>query len=200
MKFLKIAWYLCGTQCLGPGNRFALWVQGCRKHCPECIAEALQNPEGGQLAEIDSLVSVIQNASGIQGITVSGGEPFLQAEALAELLRKVKNVRPELGVILYTGMLYEEWLAEESARLLLQEIDLLIDGAYLKELDDGKPMRGSSNQRLIFLTERYHPSDMPSVRTNEFRFSDGTFRLIGIPSQSAKQAVELFRNPNQTEV
>ena len=151
------------------------------------------------MVDVSTLVSAILDAEGIEGLSISGGEPFLQASALSELLCEVRNVRPELGVILYTGMLYEEWLEDEDAGNLLQYIDLLIDGAYMESLDDGKPMRGSSNQRLLFLTNRYQESDLPLFRKNEVLFSDGYFKVIGIPSKGAKLMINTLKADNMEE-
>lgn len=138
---------------LGPGVRYALWVQGCPRRCPGCVAPEAQALDGGTELETGALAWEIL-LSGAEGLTISGGEPFLQAEALAELIRTVRRKR-DLGVIVYTGYVYEELLADPAARALLEETDLLIDGPYVKELDDGKSLRGSSNQRVIPLTERY---------------------------------------------
>ncbi len=138
---------------LGPGVRYALWVQGCPRRCPGCVAPEAQALDGGTELETGALAWEIL-LSGVEGLTISGGEPFLQAEALAELIRTVRRKR-DLGVIVYTGYRYEELLADPAARALLEETDLLIDGPYVKELDDGKSLRGSSNQRVIPLTERY---------------------------------------------
>lgn len=138
---------------LGPGVRYALWVQGCPRRCPGCVAPEAQALDGGTELETGALAWEIL-LSGAEGLTISGGEPFLQAEALAKLIRTVRRKR-DLGVIVYTGYRYEELLADPAARALLEETDLLIDGPYVKELDDGKSLRGSSNQRVIPLTERY---------------------------------------------
>ena len=138
---------------LGPGVRYALWVQGCPRRCPGCVAPEAQALDGGTELETGALAWEIL-LSGAEGLTISGGEPFLQAKALAGLIRTVRRKR-DLGVIVYTGYLYEELLADPAARALLEQTDLLIDGPYVKELDDGKSLRGSSNQRVIPLTERY---------------------------------------------
>lgn len=138
---------------LGPGVRYALWVQGCRKRCRYCTAPD-SRPEGkGVEMEVNYLVWDII-LSGRDGITISGGEPFLQAEQLAEMLKGVKKHK-DIGVIVYTGYRYEELNDIPFADELLKLTDLLIDGEYIHELDDGKSLRGSSNQRVIPLTERY---------------------------------------------
>lgn len=79
---------------LGPGVRYALWVQGCPRRCPGCVAENAWDPDGGERIPVDALAVEIV-LSGAEGLTVSGGEPFLQAEALAELLEKVKKTLPD---------------------------------------------------------------------------------------------------------
>lgn len=142
---------------LGPGVRYGLWVQGCEQSCPGCIAANAKNMKEGTLVRIDVLACEIA-FSKAEGITISGGEPFLQAEGLYDLLSRIGEVR-EMGVIVYTGYRYEDLLKKESAKKLLSKVDLLIDGPYIKELDDGRSLRGSSNQRILFLTDRYKPNE-----------------------------------------
>lgn len=138
---------------LGPGIRYVIWVQGCRKRCKGCTAPD-SRPEGaGEKIDVNYLVWDIL-LSDREGITISGGEPFLQAEQLAEMLRGVKKHK-DIGVIVYTGYRYEELHDIPYADELLKLTDLLIDGEYIQELDDGKSLRGSSNQRIIPLTDRY---------------------------------------------
>jgi anaerobic ribonucleoside-triphosphate reductase activating protein len=145
------------------------------------------------LISADSMADAILSAPDIEGVTVSGGEPFLQAEALGAMLHRVRAERPALGVIVYTGYRYEELLAEPAAMPLLRETDLLIDGAYVRELDDGRGMRGSSNQRLLHLTDRYRDTPLPESRKTELRLEGGTMRMIGIPSEAAKEMLMLLR-------
>ena len=191
---LRISWYLPETECLGPGKRFAIWVQGCRQRCEGCIAQRLQDTEGGVLVPVAKLTDAVLQTSGLEGLSISGGEPFLQSEGLALLLRTIRTHRPSLGVIVYTGYTYEVLQADSAAQALLAQTDLLIDGQYRPELDDGNAMRGSSNQRLLYLTERYRNVQMPQYRSSELRFADGFMRLIGIPSGAAREALTLFTN------
>ena len=138
---------------LGPGVRYVLWVQGCGKRCPGCTAPTAWDMEAGTPVKTGALAWEIA-LSGADGLTISGGEPFLQAEELAEMIDVIRRKR-DMGVIVYTGFLYEELMEREDARALLERTDLLIDGPYIRELDDGKSLRGSSNQRVIPLTDRY---------------------------------------------
>lgn len=197
--FLRISWYLADTDCLGPDRRFALWVQGCRKSCKGCIAVPLQDVRGGELVPIRTLAERITQTRGIEGLSISGGEPFLQASGLAALLHEVRKQRPELGVIVYTGMLYEELAGSDMPDVLafLAEIDLLVDGAYVQELDDGRAMRGSSNQRLLFLTARYDAAMLPQKRKNRIIMERGSFRMVGIPSNGARLLADTLRQPDK---
>lgn len=170
---------------LGPGERFVLWVQGCNKKCPGCIAENARNMARGTMISIDALAYEIA-FSNADGLTISGGEPFLQAEELADMIEKIHKKR-DMGVIVYTGFTYEDLKNEVSAQSFLSKIDLLIDGPYLTELDDGKSLRGSSNQRAIFLTDRYRAyADEIGTKSREREFfRHGIYvHEIGIPSNT----------------
>jgi len=138
---------------LGPGNRFGVWVAGCNRNCPGCIAPEAHDMTKGDPISVAALAWEIIT-SGADGITVSGGEPFLQAQALAQMLQIVRGKR-DIGVIVYTGYLREELSGVADAELLLEQTDLLIDGPYIQQLDDGKSLRGSSNQKVHALTPRY---------------------------------------------
>ena len=140
---------------LGPFERYCLWVSGCNRHCPGCISPESHDMYAGTQLDTGALAWEII-ASGTEGITISGGEPFLQAPALCQLLQTIKRHR-DMGVIIYTGFLLEEITSLEGGAELLALCDLLIDGPYIRQLDDGKSLRGSSNQRVIPLTQRYRP-------------------------------------------
>jgi anaerobic ribonucleoside-triphosphate reductase activating protein len=135
----------------GPGIRFALFTQGCKHRCLGC-----HNPEswpftGGTATTTDDLWEKIEANRLLSGVTLTGGEPFEQAEALVDLTRRVRE--KGLSVWAYSGYLYEQLLAgipNEAAPLLLEQVDVLVDGLFdenLKSLD--LQWRGSSNQRII---------------------------------------------------
>lgn len=185
---LNLYMKISSTKVLGPGKRFVLWVQGCKRHCKGCIAKDSWDFNGGNFVEIDDLVHQILQQDDIEGITISGGEPFLQQDALCELISKVRKQK-DIGVIIYTGMKYNE--IENTA--LAQSADLIIDGEYVEALNDNKSLRGSSNQNVICLTDRY--KDLISQyygvqgRKIELLLSDGTTQMIGIPSKDFEQMI-----------
>jgi anaerobic ribonucleoside-triphosphate reductase activating protein len=138
--------------------------------------------------------------SDAEGITISGGEPFIQAEALAAMLRIIKSER-NYGVIIYTGFLAEE-LSEKARKdrataALLEAADIIVDGPYVADLDDGKPYRGSSNQRIIQMTDRY--ADIAEsyysgdTRKVEIKVAAGRTFLVGVPSKSGISAWNDFQ-------
>lgn len=170
---------------LGPGNRYVLWVQGCNRRCKGCIATASHKMEEGTPIKIGALAMEIA-LSGADGLTISGGEPFLQAGALAKMIEEIHKIRP-MGVIVYTGNQYEDLLNDSAAIQLLNKTDLLIDGEYIKELDDGKSLRGSSNQRAIALTEIYkeYTAEYGSGdRKNEQFYHGMEVHEVGIPKNN----------------
>ena len=168
------------TQALGPGKRFAIWVQGCNKRCRGCVAPDAWDINGGYEKDVAELAEEIINTPNIEGITISGGEPFLQQDALCELIKRVKMQR-DLGIIVYTGLLYNDIANTELASLT----DIIIDGEYVDALNDNKSLRGSSNQNAVCLTQRYNDliSDYYGVdgRKMELYVNGDTTHIVGIP-------------------
>ena len=153
---LRVGYIKAGTRALGPGNRYAIWAQGCLRKCKGCASPEHQPLDGGYWVDTKDLANQICSCNAIDGITVSGGEPFMQAKTLCELLNRVNEIRPELTVIVFTGNKLEE-LTNTVSKEFLNNVDLLIDGEYILELNDGIGLRGSSNQRFHYLTDRLLP-------------------------------------------
>lgn len=189
---IRIGWYLKNTSCLGPGNRFALWLQGCERKCKGCIAPEMQPLNEGRTEKISDLALLIKS-TGTDGITISGGEPFYQADKLYKLLSGILSVKPETGVIIYTGYKIEELINSGEKyikELLAHYTDILIDGEYIESLDDDKGLRGSSNQQAHFLSEKYREYEemykKPAGRKSNLIFAKSKFQVAGIPSRQVK--------------
>ena len=136
----------------GPGLRFTVFTQGCDNNCPGCHNPHTHDKNGGELIEIDEILKTIDKNPLLDGVTISGGEPFLQAEQLVPLAKMIKE--RDLSLMVYTGYIYENLIAEEKYSGLLQYVDILVDGPYIesqKSLDSG--FTGSKNQRVIELTK-----------------------------------------------
>lgn len=175
-----------GTRELGPGLRYVIWVQGCPFHCKGCIT-----PDGipiveNNLVEISQIISAICANKNITGITISGGEPFMQASKLMKILKSVKVTRPELDVVVFSGFKLSELDWIEAKDFLLQ-IDVLIDGKYIDKLNDNKGLRGSSNQKIHYLTKRLknHQNYFEERQRNiEVHIFNQHQTIIGVPNKS----------------
>jgi len=147
---LRIAGRLRESIVDGPGIRYVVFTQGCPHRCPGCHNPHTWPMEGGEETTVSSLLAEIRLDPLLQGVTLSGGEPFLQAGALAELAEAVRF--EGLDVWTYTGYTWEELMENENPawKLLLEQSDVLVDGRYEQLLRSyGARFRGSSNQRLI---------------------------------------------------
>ena len=135
----------------GPGLRLTVFLQGCTLNCPECHNPRTHALDGGELASVDELVHQIKSNPLLKGLTLSGGEPFLQAANAAALAVRAREMG--LDVWCFSGKVWEE-LTQDGAppewRALLEQLDVLVDGPYIssKRTYD-LPWRGSANQRVI---------------------------------------------------
>jgi anaerobic ribonucleoside-triphosphate reductase activating protein len=177
------------TRAEGPGARFALWLQGCSLRCPGCCNPHLFEAEGGTLVSVaDLLIEVAAVRAQVEGVTLLGGEPFEQAEALAPFASGVRALG--LSVLTFSGYRLEELHArrDPGIRALLAATDVLVDGRYeASRPETSRLWAGSTNQRFHYLTSRYSPEiETPrgddALRTVEVRLgSDGTLAVNGWP-------------------
>ena len=152
---LRVFNILKNTKVEGPETRYCIWVQGCSRHCKGCQAVHTWSHLGGVLYNVKDIIADIKKQKNIEGVTFLGGEPFEQAEALGIIAKAVK--KEGLGVLCFTGSLLEELQQNEKNKTLLENIDLLIDGAFeADKVDYSRPWCGSKNQRYHFLTNRYN--------------------------------------------
>jgi len=134
----------------GPGLRFVLFTQGCLHHCPGCHNPQTWDVEGGQGDTAAAIYEQIRANPLLDGVTFSGGEPFLQAEALLPLARMIRAGGYELAI--YSGYTLEELLQlpDPAVGELLKQANILIDGPYVQaERSLSLSFRGSKNQRIL---------------------------------------------------
>ncbi len=185
--YLNIMGYVDKSEVNGPGCRAVVWVQGCLRECPDCFNPDSWSFEINQLIAIDELAQKILSNPLNEGVTFSGGEPFWQAPALAELARKVKA--QGLNVMSFTGFTLEQLQSEHApagAQALLDQLDILIDGAYVESLAVNSPDSpvSSSNQRVHIFNPAFKDritwaSDQVEVHV----FKDGGRVVTGYRSQ-----------------
>ena len=132
----------------GEGIRLAIFFQGCRRACPGCHNPGSWAMDGG--VETDTVVfeKMMLEDHLLDGVTFSGGEPFLQIEPLIEMAKTARTLG--LDVWCWTGYRFEELLLSHDARDALKYIDVLVDGPFEKDKRSLNLIwRGSTNQRII---------------------------------------------------
>ena len=140
----------------GPGIRFTVFCQGCPHACEGCHNPETHDFAGGKDISIERLLEEIDKNKLLAGVTFSGGEPFCQPEAFAELGRRVKE--RGLNIVVFSGYTLEELekmaVQRAEVRELLDLTDILIDGRFVKEERDlTLQFRGSRNQRVIDMNQ-----------------------------------------------
>ena len=132
----------------GPGLRYVLFTQGCPHRCPGCHNPETLDPHGGLEMTVEEIIQDMRSNPLLDGLTLSGGEPFLQAQDCAKIARAARDAG--LNVWCYTGFTLEMLQNMPEAQVLLTEIDVLIDGPYIQEKRSlTLKWRGSENQRII---------------------------------------------------
>ncbi len=136
----------------GFGVRTVIWTQGCSHNCPFCQNPQTHDFQGGCSYDVEEIKKELKDLKNQDGITLSGGDPLYQIDAVLEIAKYAKSIN--LNVWCYTGFTYEEIinLGKKNPKYLelLNYLDVLVDGLFINELKDLNLLfRGSSNQRLI---------------------------------------------------
>lgn len=165
----------------GPGVRFVVWFQGCSLRCPGCFNPDTHDPAPRRLVPVARLLDDIAEAAPpIEGITLSGGEPLEQPEGLLDLLAGVRR-RTKLSALLFSGHAKAEILEMPLGREILGLTDVLVAGPYDETQRLARGLRGSANQRIHLLTDRYALADIESTPPAEIVISpDGRVVTSGI--------------------
>jgi anaerobic ribonucleoside-triphosphate reductase activating protein len=185
---LNLAGFLARSEVNGPGTRAVIWVQGCTRRCKGCFNPQFQPFSPASQVPVASLAETILSLSGIDGVTFSGGEPFLQAGPLANLGERIRDAG--LTVVTYTG--FTSWEIAEGNDLtwpaLLAVTDLLISGPYLETCAEPDPLKGSTNQQAIPLGTKLECANHAGNTKTEWACTEfvitpeGTITTTGFPA------------------
>lgn len=178
---LNIARTLARSRVNGPGERFVAWAQGCTLRCPGCWNPDTWSIRHRRIIAAEVLADEIRQTPSIEGVTFTGGEPFQQAAAFADVAEAVRMAG--LSVMAFTGYELHE-LDAPAQRRLLASCDIVVSGRYLKaERVQNDGWRGSSNQIIHFLSDRYRLEDQKRQEVCEFHLNDeGGLVLTGFPA------------------
>lgn len=185
MNTIQIAAYLPHSTANGPGIRSVVWVQGCPLRCVGCFNPDFQPFNGGETISTVMLSQHLLSVTETEGVSFSGGEPFAQATALAKVASCVQAAGK--GILIFTGFYYEDLHANNDTgiQLLLAHADLLVAGPYQQNLACKHPLLASSNQKLIYLTERYRNIQLRTRRI-EYRINNqGIVTVTGFPQYAS---------------
>lgn len=138
---------------LGPGNRLVIWTQGCNKRCKNCATPEFQALDTVPDVDIIDIIEKRKISMFTNGITISGGEPFLQKEELLKLVTYLSKKYDD--ILIYTGLNYDDLKKDPICQKIFNQIAVLIDGEYIDELNENEKLRGSTNQRIIVFKEKY---------------------------------------------
>lgn len=137
----------------GPGLRTVVWFQGCPHHCVGCHNPETQSVDKGYCVTMDELILKIESLHN-KKITLSGGDPFLQALPLLELVERLESLG--YNIWCYTGYTFEECLNHPIFKACLRHMDMLVDGRFiLDQMDHTLMFRGSKNQQIIDLKQYF---------------------------------------------
>ena len=170
----------------GPGLRFVLWTQGCSKGCKNCFNPLTWSNEKNKIFTNDNLLELIKNFEDIDGITITGGDPFEQEYELLELLFSLRSFNFKKGIIVYTGFTIDEINENPIRRKCLDYLDILIDGRYVEEKKISSGLKGSSNQNVFYFSDKVKEEEINIDQEIEIGFSEDTVFLTGFPVNDKK--------------
>lgn len=181
---MKIGKILFPVTTLGRGKRLGIWVQGCNRFCEGCSNPELQTFDESKEVSVEEVFESVKNLP-FDGVTFSGGEPFLQSRELGKLIDLFKKGGCD-DILVYTGFTMEELVTSgnDDVDYVLSNISVLVDGPFVKSLVDDIPLRGSKNQ-VVWVLDKKYESDYRKILASEKKVDvftiDGEVHFIGIP-------------------
>lgn len=168
---------------LGPGNRVGIWMKGCDKNCDGCISPEMRTYDKLKEIDIEDIIKMIRSVPGqIDGVTISGGEPFFDSLVLNELVSKLSEITDD--ILIFSGYTYDELLSRNDKYInqIFNIISAIVDGPFIKELHSNTGLKGSSNQKIIVFKnfDRYENIDF-AERELQVVAANERIITIGIP-------------------
>lgn|SRR5262249_9451581 len=186
---IRIHSFIPSTRANGPGLRAGIWFQGCDLGCPGCFNPETHPSDKISFSTIPSLVDLVAESAqhfNIEGVTISGGEPFQQLPQLLKLIRMLRDRLPGLSIIIFTGYTSKETLDMLAAHgtglgTLIDCCDVLIPGRYNQNARVAEHLKASANKTFHFFSERYSEKDFQTVPQAEVIIApNGQITLSGI--------------------
>lgn len=189
---MQIASILYPVLSLGINKRVGVWTSGCLKHCPGCISPEYQFFNSDLEMNPKDVGKIIKKHHP-DGVTISGGEPFLWIKGLRELVEYIyKNVTDD--ILIFTGFTYEELKNKNDGDIdyILSHISVLVDGPFIESQYVDNRLKGSDNQRILILNKKYldaYQEYINQEKTVDIFEGEGKTHLIGVPSKDRKENI-----------
>lgn len=147
---MKIARIIFPVNVLGRGNRVVIWTVGCTHRCKGCSNPELWDDSNAKNIDVSEIIKVVRTFN-VDGITITGGEPFMQPEELHNLIQELSIITDD--ILVYSGYRLNELKAMNNRHVnaVLNLIAVLIDGRYIEDRNKGQKLRGSDNQKIHIL-------------------------------------------------
>ncbi|MDF2720709.1 MAG: nrdG [Paenibacillus sp.] len=169
----------------GPGLRAVIHVQGCSLGCKGCFNPASHDQGSGIRISVGDICASIPEQA--EGVTISGGEPFQQPEGLLALVRLLRS--QDFSILVFSGYTIEEIARQPIGPDILASIDVLIDGRFEANNLASSGLRGSNNQVIHLLTDRYRADELLNRQTELTFLEDGTATMTGFPSAPLRRSL-----------
>ena len=164
----------------GPGERFVIWTQGCRKMCKGCYNPETWSHYRNDLISVDSLIKMVEESDCI-GVTITGGDPFEQPKELLKLLEGLSGLDLPKGIIVFSGYSIDEIRANEIMSNCLDYLDVLIDGRYIESERIYNGLAGSSNQNFHIFSDKISSNELNMDQEIEIHSLGELIQLTGFP-------------------
>ena len=195
---LNIAATMSHSRANGPGVRAVIWVQGCTIGCPGCYNAFTHAHEQRTLTNAETVADWVETLEDIEGVSFSGGEPFEQARAVRSTIVEIKKRNPNLTFFSYSGFDLEvlQQSDDDDVLGLLNELDMISAGPYVHSKRQTDLLwRGSSNQKLHYLTDKYGKHREAEWKANspveEFQFNGDTIHFTGFGGSGSRMMKQL---------
>ena len=187
MYALRLGFQIERSEIYGPGIRSVYWLQGCTLACKGCWNTQFWPSKGGDLIDVDRLLSELSRRQDIEGITLLGGEPLQQAPEVEQLITGCKELG--LTVFLYTG--YEMHELDPTMKRCVDLADIVVMGRFVQALrNTNLRWRGSENQRLLIKNSKYEYMDVTDQNEVEIHL-DTSGRIVTV-GYGNEQLLELI--------
>jgi anaerobic ribonucleoside-triphosphate reductase activating protein len=176
----------------GPGLRFVIWSQGCTLACPGCFNPGTHPPDDGEPGSAEELAALVlgkddgSKDDGIEGVTLTGGEPLEQPAAVARFCELIR-AGGDLGIVILTGFTRREIAADPARERAVRDADMVLAGRYNAGRHLGSGLRGSDNKEYWARTARYSPADFTAAPDVELIVApDGSVTVTGMPRRTER--------------